>query len=682
MEAMTRPAAAIAGRLREARRSVTAGGCGGAVPALRLRVPRTGLSLHATLASVALASVVVLGAAPTGARAEATVVAAGDIACSPDAPAFNGGFGTAGANPRCHQKYTSDLFAALRPTVVLPLGDTQYGRATLADFLTSYDRRDADGEPMSWGRAKEITRPAVGNHEYAETDPATGAYTGAAGYFDYFNVGGASSGPAGDRDKGYYSFDVEAGTRADGSAITWHLVALNSVCAARTAVTAGNGWEGGCAPGSAQEQWLRADLAAADARADCTLAYWHHPRFSATGGGDNPVVAPLWQALLDSHADVVLNGHHHNYQRMSPLDATGAAAAGRGLRQFVVGTGGHSLGTPPGLSRPVEAFDNTSFGVLRLGLHDGWYEWEFVPDGQSGNFRDAGRDDCVQPPPVIAAGPDGLIAAADARFSFSGRAAAGFECRLDAAPWRPCASPADYAGLPDGEHVFGVRAASPTGATELTASERRFTVDTTAPRVTTSLGHGGVVSGLVALDAGVIDASPLTQVRWLLDGRVIAGDDTAPWTAAWDSRDVPDGRHRLEVEAVDAAGNVGTSGRVGVIVANAPPVLTVALATAPRLRSVLSRGLALNVRCSRPCRLAARVEVDARTAQRLRVPRRIARAADFRLRERRTRMLVSVRPTARRRLGRLPRLRTRVVVVATDADGRTRVARRIVVLRR
>lgn len=150
MDAVARPAAAIAGPLREsARRSVGRVGRSRAASASPTRVPepRTGRNLRATLTAIVLAAVVGLGAAPSGAHAEAIVVTAGDIACSPEAPAFNGGLGTAGVNPRCHQKYTSDLFAGLRPTVVLPLGDTQYGKATLGDFLASYDRRDADGEP-------------------------------------------------------------------------------------------------------------------------------------------------------------------------------------------------------------------------------------------------------------------------------------------------------------------------------------------------------------------------------------------------------------------------------------------------------------------------------------------------------------------------------------------------------
>ena len=620
-------------------------------------------------------------ALPSAARAQATVAAAGDIACSTTATGFNDGYGSFGSDPRCHQKYTSDLFDVLQPTVVLALGDTQYGNARLEDFLASYDRSDVDG-PISWGRAKDRTRPVIGNHEYAETDPATGAYTGARGYFDYFNGPGAFSGPAGDRDKGYYSFDLTVGTRQDGSPVVWHLIALNSVCAARTPVTAGNGQLGSCEPGSPQEQWLRADLeAASTAGADCTLAYWHHPRFSATGAGDNPVMAPLWQALIDSHADVALTGHHHNYQRLAPLDAAGAAAPGRGIRQFIVGTGGRSLGTPARLSRPVEVFDNSSFGVMRLALHDGWYEWEFLPAERSGGFRDSGRDDCVQPPPVIAAGPEGTVRATRVAFTFSGQGAAGFQCRLDGGPWQPCASGVDYARLADGAHIFEVRAASPTGTRELASAERRFTVDATPPSVTTAMRSGHLLSALVALDAAITDVSPVTQVSWLLDGQTIAVDDAPPWTAAWDSLGVRDGRHRLEVRALDAAGNVGSTGSVPVTVSN-PLEVTLTVGSIRRLRPVLGRGLSARVGCSRPCRVTARLELARRTARRLGVPRRIASTAARRLQERHDGLRLSVRPAVRRRLGRIRRVSARVVVVATDAGSRSRMLRRTVVLRR
>src|SRR5207245_4759418 len=136
----------------------------------------------------------------------------------------------------------ADLLMALHPDVVLDLGDNAYGSGSLTQYQDSYD--------PSWGRLKAVTRPVPGNHEYLTH--------GAAGYFAYFGAA------AGDPTAGYYSYDVGA----------WHMVALNSNCSA----------VGGCQQGSAQESWLRADLAAHPAA--CTLAYWHQPRFSSGEHGD------------------------------------------------------------------------------------------------------------------------------------------------------------------------------------------------------------------------------------------------------------------------------------------------------------------------------------------------------------------------------------------------------------
>jgi 3',5'-cyclic AMP phosphodiesterase CpdA len=170
--------------------------------------------------------------------------------------------------------------------------------------------------------------------------------------------------------RGYYSFDV-------GS---WHIVSLNSNI--------------DMAKGSVQEAWLRADLAAASSK-KCTLAYWHHPRFSSSSThGDDPRSSNIWRTLLEFGADVVLVGHDHTYERFAPQDAD-ANAAPRGIRQFVIGTGGASLyqfGTP----RPnSEVRGAGSFGVAKFVLDDGRYSWEFLPAADS-TFTDRGEADCVQ----------------------------------------------------------------------------------------------------------------------------------------------------------------------------------------------------------------------------------------------------------------------------------------------
>ena len=273
-----------------------------------------------------------------------TIAAAGDIACASESPAFNDG---EGSGLECRQKATSDLLLA-RYIGVLALGDLQYEDGSRARFLESYD--------ASWGRVRSITAPVPGNHEYRTP--------GAKGYYRYFGPS------ARDSAKGYYSFEVGR----------WHLVALNSNCAA----------VGGCGSGSAQETWLRDDLAANRAR--CTLAYWHHPRFSSGLHGSDRTYRAFWEALYDAGADLVLVGHDHDYERFAPQDANGRRDAERGIREFVVGTGGHSLRRFSRIAPNSEARDDSSFGVLELTLGAGAYAWRFRP--AVGTFTDSGSARC------------------------------------------------------------------------------------------------------------------------------------------------------------------------------------------------------------------------------------------------------------------------------------------------
>ena len=231
---------------------------------------------------------------------------------------------------------------------MLVLGDTQYEDGTAAGFVASYD--------PTWGRVKSITAPVVGNHEY--NTPA------AKGYFRYFGEA------AGDPTKGYYSFDLGG----------WHLIALNSNCAQ----------VGGCEAGSPQERWLRRDLA--DSASECTLAYWHHPHFSSGRHGGSTEYAPFWQALFDADADVVLAGHDHNYERFAPQTPEGHADRARGIREFVVGTGGKSLRTFPDVTSNSEAHDDSSLGVLELTLGRDAYSWRFR--AAVGAFADTGSYAC------------------------------------------------------------------------------------------------------------------------------------------------------------------------------------------------------------------------------------------------------------------------------------------------
>jgi hypothetical protein len=233
------------------------------------------------------------------------------------------------------------------PGTVFTTGDNAYPDGSALEFMNCYD--------PSWGRHKARTYPSPGNHDYHTY--------GASGYFTYF---GSNAGMPG---IGYYSYDLGA----------WHIIVLNS----NIPVDAG----------SPQEQWLRADLAAHPVT--CTLAYWHHPRFSSgIRHGNNKKMQPLWQALYDFGADVVLAGHEHNYERFAPQDPSGTLDLNRGIRQFVIGTGGRShyeFGSPLPTS---EVRNDDTYGVLKLILHADSYSWEFIPEVGS-LFTDSGSTQCV-----------------------------------------------------------------------------------------------------------------------------------------------------------------------------------------------------------------------------------------------------------------------------------------------
>jgi len=282
---------------------------------------------------------------PVAAGQEPVIVAVGDLACEPNNPFYNDGQGT---NVACQAQATSDLALRLDPQAVLVLGDEQYRSGTLGEFEASYDK--------SWGRLKAITHPVPGNHEYENL--------GAAGYFGYFGA------LAGVPELGYYSFDIG----------DWHVVALNANCRE----------VGGCEETSAEEQWLRRDLAAH--KNVCTMAIWHQPRFSSGLAGSDTAYQPFWQDLQDFHADVVLSGHDHDYERFAPQTADGRLDP-NGPTQFVVGTGGESL-TPWITLRPNSLVrDNEDYGVLKMTLSASSYSWQYITI--KGAVKDAGSAKCV-----------------------------------------------------------------------------------------------------------------------------------------------------------------------------------------------------------------------------------------------------------------------------------------------
>jgi hypothetical protein len=235
------------------------------------------------------------------------------------------------------------------PGTVMAVGDLAYPDGTAANFAC-YDK--------TWGHVKNRTSPAVGNHEFHSA--------GAAFYFQYFGQA------AGDSSKGYYSYDLG----------TWHIVVLNSECVA----------VGGCDAASAQGKWLREDLAAHPVA--CTLAYFHKPLFSSGGThGNDLVMKPLWDALYAANADVVVNGHDHDYERFAAQNPDGIADASRGIREFVVGTGGKNLRPFTAAHANSEVRYLEAFGVLKLTLSPGRYRWEFIPqEGKS--FQDSGAGTC------------------------------------------------------------------------------------------------------------------------------------------------------------------------------------------------------------------------------------------------------------------------------------------------
>lgn len=228
------------------------------------------------------------------------------------------------------------------PGTILALGDLAYMRGTAQQFHDCYT--------PTWGRHRSRTRPVPGNHEYESM---------AAGpYFDYFED------MAGTPGEGYYSF----------SAGRWQVIALNSNLP--------------MGRGSPQYTWLEGELRQASR---CTLAYWHHPRFSSGPNGDSTRSAAIWELLYLGGADVVLAGHDHAYERFLPMNPDGQLDRERGVRQFVAGSGGAELYRFASV-KPNSASRYEGHGVLKLVLGDGRYEWEFLPVTRG--FADIGFDSC------------------------------------------------------------------------------------------------------------------------------------------------------------------------------------------------------------------------------------------------------------------------------------------------
>jgi hypothetical protein len=299
-------------------------------------------------AAVAVAALLVLVLSDSGSSAQAqttsaVLVGAGDIS-SCDSTGDTA---------------TAKLLGSISGTV-LSLGDNAYKEGSLSQFNNCYG--------PTWGLYKARTKPAIGNHEYRTP--------GASGYYDYFGAA------AGERGKGYYSYNRGA----------WHIIALDSEC--RYWAT---GFIDGPSQCSTQKQadmiaWLKADLAANPTA--CTLAYFHHPRFSSGYGGNSLETQPIWDALYAARADVVLSGHDHIYERFARQNPSGALDTSRGIRQFTVGTGGVEHGGIGTIKANSQVRNTTTYGVLKLTLNATSYSWNFVPVAGK-TFRDSGTTSCT-----------------------------------------------------------------------------------------------------------------------------------------------------------------------------------------------------------------------------------------------------------------------------------------------
>jgi acid phosphatase type 7 len=308
---------------------------------------RSALAIGAMASAMVLASMTALLTAVEGVGKPQTVtlVGAGDIA---------------GCDDRSDSK-TARLVGKI-PGTVFTLGDNAYPEGTRQQFRNCYD--------PTWGNYKNRTRPTAGNHEYYTSgakpifDPFRSS--GAKPYFDYFGW------RAGEPGRGYYSYDRGA----------WHIVALNSNCEE----------VGGCEGRSDQGRWLGRDLA--KNRGRCTLAYFHHPLYASGRGEDTPQVKPFWRILYKHRADVILSGHAHRYERFARITPSGKRSSARGIRQFIVGTGGARGEPQQGPDEPrVQAKKVGAPGVLKLRLGSGYYHWKFVPVAGR-NYTDSGRARC------------------------------------------------------------------------------------------------------------------------------------------------------------------------------------------------------------------------------------------------------------------------------------------------
>jgi peptidoglycan/xylan/chitin deacetylase (PgdA/CDA1 family) len=482
--------------------------------------------------------------------------AAGDIACDPASPAFNNGYGTA---TDCKAMSTAPLLTGV--DAVLPLGDDQYNCGGLSAFQQSYDQ--------SWGPKLAITHPVPGDKDYATSGGTDCPSTPGAGYYQYFGS------RAGDPAKGYYSYNL-------GS---WHIIALN------TGPCGGN--PGFCAAGSAQDQWLQNDLA--NNSANCTLAYYQNPRFTSTPGGGDATYQQIWQDLYNGGADVVLNGDSHWYERFAPMNTAGAVDNTNGVREFIVGTGGAPLDTPATELPASQVLNNTTHGIIKLTLHNGSYDWQFINDGES-SFTDSGSSPChgapgtadtTPPATTISCNGSGcssgwynapVTVALSATDGTGGSGVNATYYTTDGSNPQTSSTAIVYTGPFNVSQTTTVKYYSADLAGNLeSVKSQQVQVDGTAPTVSISSPSSGssftqntkVTVSASAADLGSGSGAPsgIASVTFYLDGTTKLGTDTSsPYSLSWNTSKVAKGTHTLTAVATDVAGNSATSAAVTVTI--------------------------------------------------------------------------------------------------------------------
>jgi len=382
-------------------------------------------------------------------------------------PAVLVGAGDIAQCDRLGDEQTAALLDGI-PGAVVAIGDNAYSEGTDADYQNCYD--------PSWGRHKARTHPVPGNHEYTIPD--------APGYFNYFGAA------AGERGKGYYSYDVG----------DWHLIALNNY------VPIG--------AGSPQEQWLLADLAAHPNL--CTLAYWHHPLFSSwtdagTGGIVNGEVKPVSVDLYNAGVDVVLNGHRHWYERFAPQDPDGVLDSTRGIREIIAGTGGGGFQFPTNIRPLSEVRNSDTWGVLKLYLYSDSYAWKFVPVAGK-TFSDSGSYACHDAPGGVS-GAQSTLAAAPTTISAGGQTATITVTAKDGAGRPVSGAPVVLAATGSGNTITQPSSLTDangvaTGTLSATAAGTR-TVTATANGIPIAQTATVTVTGLPSPGKSLVTAAPV-----------------------------------------------------------------------------------------------------------------------------------------------------------------------------